>query len=148
MMHNEFNLVLKYCEVLDEFIKIRVFSDEDARNLIKSASTSDKATFQREVIRSCIVEYNDSVLPRLAELEEAGGVIDVDEVLYLLCVDVNPALDIHQVSVRSARPRWRPRATTPWLRPCVLATGRTSSVSPAWRPRSTSGSSARLTPSR
>ncbi len=99
MIHSDFNLVLKYCEVLDEFIKIRVYSEEEARQLIKKASTGDKAGFQQEIIRVCIADYNDNVLPRIQELDEATGIVDIEEMLYLLCVDVNPALDIHQVSV-------------------------------------------------
>lgn len=99
MIHSDFNLVLKYCEVLDEFIKIRVYSDEEARQLIKKASSGDKQGFQEEIIRVCIADYNDNVLPRIRELDEATGIVDIEEMLYLLCVDVNPALDIHQVSV-------------------------------------------------
>ncbi len=100
MIHSDFNLVLKYCEVLDEFIKIRVYSEEEASDLIKKASSGDKAGFQTEVIRVCIADYNENVLPRIREIDEATGIVDIEEMLYLLCVDVNPALDIHQVSVQ------------------------------------------------
>ena len=100
MIHSDFNLVLKYCEVLDEFIKIRVFSEEETRELIKKASTGDKSRFQAEVIRVCIADYNENVLPRLNELDDSSGIVDVEEMLYLLCIDVNPNLDIHQVSVQ------------------------------------------------
>ena len=99
MMHAEFNLVLKYCEALDEFIKIRVFSEEDARELIRKATAADKVRFQQEIIRACIADYNESVMPRVAEQRHSGTSVDIEEVLYLLCVDVNPTLDIHQVSV-------------------------------------------------
>ena len=100
MIQSEFNLVLKYCEVLDEFVKIRVFSEEDARELLKRAALGDKARFQREVVLACIADYNESVLDRIDEREDHGGLVDVEELLYLLCVDVNPTLDIHQVSVQ------------------------------------------------
>ncbi|MCB9833279.1 MAG: ATP-dependent Clp protease ATP-binding subunit [Planctomycetes bacterium] len=100
MIHGDFNLVLKYCEVLDEFIKIRVFSDDEARDLIKKASDGDKARFQQEVVRVCIADCNESILPRVQDMEQTGSMIDVEEMLYMLCIDVNPALDIHQVSVQ------------------------------------------------
>ncbi|MCA9320667.1 MAG: ATP-dependent Clp protease ATP-binding subunit, partial [Planctomycetes bacterium] len=99
MIHADFNLVLKYCEVLDEFIKIRVFSEEEAREIIKRASGSDKARFQREIIQACIIDYNDGVIDALAETDLNPSGIDLEEMLYLLCVEVNPGLDIHQVSV-------------------------------------------------
>ncbi|MEE9394413.1 MAG: AAA family ATPase [Planctomycetota bacterium] len=99
MMHSDFNLVLKYCEVLDEFVKIRVFADEDAQQLLKSATAGDKTDYQRAVVNACISEFNDEILPRIHDLEESEGVLDVEEMLYLLCIDVNPSLDIHQVSV-------------------------------------------------
>ncbi len=100
MIHGDFNLVLKYCEVLDEFIKIRVFGDDEARDLIKKASNGDKARFQQEVVRVCIADYNETVLPRIQEMDQSGSMIDVEEMLYVLCIDVNPTLDIHQVSVQ------------------------------------------------
>ena len=100
MIHADFNLVLKYCEVLDEFIKIRVYSEEEAREIIKTASQGDKAGFQRKIIKSCIADYNENVLPRLDNIDENPAAIDIEEMLYLLCVEVNPGLDIHQVSVQ------------------------------------------------
>lgn len=99
MMHAEFNLVLKYCEALDEFIKIRVFSEEDARELIKKATSGDKSRFQQEIIRACISDYNETTAPRIEEVAAKRSGVDIEETLYLLCVDVNPTLDIHQVSV-------------------------------------------------
>ncbi len=98
MIHADFNLVLKYCEVLDEFIKIRVFSDEEAREVVQRATGSDKASYQRVIVNACIGDYNDESLQN-AELETLGTV-DIEEMLYLLCVEVNPSLDIHQVSVQ------------------------------------------------
>jgi ATP-dependent Clp protease ATP-binding subunit ClpA len=100
MMHAEFNLVLKYSEALDEFIKIRVFSEEDAREVIKKATGGDKSRYHQEIIRACISDYNENILPRMHEMREASSSIDIEEMLYLLCVDVNPTLDIHQVSVQ------------------------------------------------
>jgi hypothetical protein len=56
MIHADFNLVLKYCEVLDEFIKIRVYSEEECREIVRKATGGDKARFQREVVQACITE--------------------------------------------------------------------------------------------
>lgn len=99
MMHTEFNLVLKYCEALDEFVKIRVFSEEDAREVLREAAGADKSAFQGHVIRACLQDYNEGIEERIRAARGAGAAQDIPDVLYLLCVEVNPALEIHHVSI-------------------------------------------------
>ncbi len=100
MIHADYNLVLKYCEALDEFVKIRVFSDEDAGSLVRRASDGDKSHYQNEIIRSCIADYNGSLEDRLDDVSNVPALEDLQDLMYLLCIDVNPTLDIHQVSLQ------------------------------------------------
>jgi ATP-dependent Clp protease ATP-binding subunit ClpC len=99
MMHSDFNLVLKYCEVLDEFLKIRVFGEDETRELMRGATLGDKSAYQRAVVHACIADYNEELLERIGEIDISESPEDVEELLYHLCIDVNPGLDIHQVSV-------------------------------------------------
>lgn len=95
----EFNLVLKYCEALDEFVRIRVFNENETRSILGEATTADRATYQSHVVQSCILDYNQELGRRMTEIRTSGGIPDIEELLYLLCIDVNPGLEIHQVAV-------------------------------------------------
>jgi ATP-dependent Clp protease ATP-binding subunit ClpC len=99
MMSAEFNLVLKYCEALDEFVRIRVFPEEEARCVLEQAATANKGNFQRHVVGACVLEHNPGVAARLDRPLKAHPGQDLVELLYLLCVEVNPAFEIHQVAI-------------------------------------------------
>ena len=99
MTGGEFNLVLKYCEALDEFVRIRVFSENETRNILDQATVADRATYQTHVVHTCILDYNKTLGERLNEIRTGGGIPDIEDLLYLLCIDVNPGLEIHQVAV-------------------------------------------------
>ena len=99
MTGGEFNLVLKYCEALDEFVRIRVFSENETRNILDQATVADRTTYQSHVVQTCILDYNKKLGERLEEIRTTGGIPDIDDLLYLICIDVNPGLEIHQVAV-------------------------------------------------
>ena len=98
-MDAEFNLVLKYCEALDEFVRIRIYSDAEIHRVLEQATVADKAQYQRRVVDLCILDYNSELRNGLEQVKTAGGLPDIEELLYLLAVDVNPGLEIHQVQV-------------------------------------------------
>ena len=98
MSGGDFNLVLKYCEALDEFVRIRVFSDAETRQILAQATAGDRATYQDHVVSACILDFNKNLADRLARIR-SNGVPDIDDLLYLLSIDVNPGLEIHQISV-------------------------------------------------
>ena len=97
MLRVEVNLVLKYCEALDEFVKIRTCADDDVKRVVEGAMASNKAAYQREVVRSCVFEFNTGLEGRIERARHGGQ--DLVELLYLLVVEVNPGLEIHQVAV-------------------------------------------------
>jgi ATP-dependent Clp protease ATP-binding subunit ClpA len=97
MLRVEVNLVLKYCEALDEFVKIRSCAEEDAKRVLEGASTTNKSAYQREVVRACVYDFNQGLESRVERGRASGQ--DLVEIIYLLVVEVNPALEIHQVAV-------------------------------------------------
>ena len=98
MSGGEFNLVLKYCEALDEFVRIRVFNEAETRQILAQATAGDRATYQQHVVTACILDFNKTLAERLPRIR-ANGVPDIEDLLYLLAIDVNPGLEIHQISV-------------------------------------------------
>ena len=93
------NVILKYCEILDEFIKIRVFSDEDLGELLKVGDIPNKRAYQQLVVTACVVDYHDAVLPLFKKINRVYKTEALEELLYQICVEVNPHLEIHQVSL-------------------------------------------------
>jgi len=92
------NVVLKYFDLLDEFIKVRVHSAESIAELFK-VPIKNKSAYRRKVIEACIEGYKEEVIPALGRLEEGYDSLTVEDLLYQLSVDVNPSLEIHQVSI-------------------------------------------------
>jgi ATP-dependent Clp protease ATP-binding subunit ClpC len=60
---------------------------------------ADKRAYLGLVIRTCIVDYEKQVMPRIRERFGPEYFADVEVSLYQTCVDVNPNLEIHQVSI-------------------------------------------------
>ncbi len=98
MPSGDYNLVLKYCEAMDEFVRIRVFGETEIRSLLEQAKMVDRASYQRQVVKSCILDHNRELARQLDETKRDGHP-DIEDVLYLLCIDVNPGLEIHQVAI-------------------------------------------------
>jgi ATP-dependent Clp protease ATP-binding subunit ClpA len=96
---NENQVVLKYCEVIDEFIKVRVFSDEDIAQHVKADQVTNRRAYQRTVVESTIVDYGEAVLPLFKKFNRIYKPEALEDVLYQICVEVNPHLEIHQVSL-------------------------------------------------
>jgi ATP-dependent Clp protease ATP-binding subunit ClpA len=80
------NVVLKYFEPLDSFVKIRVFTIEETGHLLRTARITDRRSYVGLVLNACVLELG----PRLMEHERA---------LYDLCVEVNPSLDIRKIAI-------------------------------------------------
>ncbi len=93
------SVVLKYCEILDEFIKVRVFSEEDIGELLQVKSIPNKTAYQQLVVNACVVSYHDEVLPMFKKLNRVYKQEALEELLYQICVEVNPHLEIHQVAL-------------------------------------------------
>ncbi|MBI3097198.1 MAG: ATP-dependent Clp protease ATP-binding subunit [Planctomycetes bacterium] len=99
MIRMETNVVLKYCALIDEFIKIRVFTNEEIAELLKLPKVPNKSAYQQLIVNACIVNYNDVILPHLRRTEDTQVYVDFEDELYRLCVEVNPNLDISRVTI-------------------------------------------------
>ena len=93
------NVILKYCEILDEFIKVRVFNEEDLGELLQVKSIPNKRAYQQLVVNASVVGYHDDVLPLFKKINRVYKSDALEELLYQICVEVNPHLEIHQVAL-------------------------------------------------
>lgn len=89
-------IVKRFFEPLDAFLKIRLFSEEEAAQLLRDAPLTDRRSYVDLVLNACVVGYNDEVLP---ELTRKGNLFDKTQKLYELCVAVNPSMEIGRISI-------------------------------------------------
>lgn len=100
MKHPESSFVIKYFDLIDEFIKVRCCSEELLTEL-HSAAITNKASYRERVVRACVPTFEKEVLSAVNRMDEDYDVEIVEELLYQICIDVNPSLEIHQVSIPS-----------------------------------------------
>ncbi len=99
MAKNETQVVLKYCEVIDEFIKVRVFGDDEIGSLVNPEAVKNRRAYQRSVVEASVLDYQQAVLPLFKKFNRIYKPEALEDVLYQICVEVNPHLEIHQVSL-------------------------------------------------
>jgi ATP-dependent Clp protease ATP-binding subunit ClpC len=80
------SVVLKYFDPLDAFVRIRRFTPEEQSRLLSTCRIKDRRSYVGLVLNACIL----NLTARHLEHEDA---------LYKLCVEVNPALEIHRVTL-------------------------------------------------
>lgn len=100
------NVTIRYCQAIDRFIKVRVFSDREIEHLFKNTNLTGKRSYQQLVINTSIVNYNDNILKDiLLSNQLKGNNVDwLEEELYQLCVKINPSLDINKISITIEEP--------------------------------------------
>lgn len=98
MKHPGAAFVIKYFDLIDEFIKVRCSSEELMQELHATPITN-KSTYRNRVVRSCVPAFDSDVLTAVKKLDEGYDLEIVEELLYQICIDVNPSLEIHQVSI-------------------------------------------------
>ena len=98
--HPEASFVIKYFDLIDEFIKVRCCSEELLSELHSQAITN-KASYRQRVVRSCVPTFEAEILAAVGKMDEDYDIEIVEELLYQICIDVNPSLEIHQVSIPS-----------------------------------------------
>ncbi len=92
--------VIKYFDLIDEFIKVRCCTEEVLTELLQS-SFNNKATYRHRIVEACVPDYETEVVLSLAKLDEDYDIEIVEELLYQICIDVNPTMEIHQVNLPS-----------------------------------------------
>jgi ATP-dependent Clp protease ATP-binding subunit ClpC len=98
--HPEASFVIKYFDLIDEFIRVRCCSEEVLQELLAGPVTN-KTTYRQRVVRTCVPAFESEVLTAVGRMDEDYDVEIVEELLYQICIDVNPSLEIHQVSIPS-----------------------------------------------
>ncbi len=94
--------VIKYFDLIDEFIKVRNSSEELLAEL-QASPPANKSAYRRRVVELSIPEYRTSITRSVARLDEDYDAEIVEELLYQICIDVNPSLEIHQVALPDRR---------------------------------------------
>jgi len=92
--------VIKYFDLIDEFIKVRCCSEELLQELHATPITN-KSHYRQRVVRACVPSFDADVLTAVRRMDEGYDLEIVEELLYQICIDVNPSLEIHQVSIPS-----------------------------------------------
>jgi ATP-dependent Clp protease ATP-binding subunit ClpC len=92
--------VIKYFDLIDEFIKVRCCS-EDLLQELHTAPITNKSDYRFRVVRSCVPTFESEILGAVRRMDEGYDPEIVEELLYQICIDVNPSLEIHQVSIPS-----------------------------------------------
>ena len=98
MKHPGAAFVIKYFDLIDEFIKVRCCS-EDLLQELHAAPITNKSDYRQRVVRACVPTFESDVLETVRRMDEGYDPEIVEELLYQICIDVNPSLEIHQVSI-------------------------------------------------
>ena len=96
------NVVLKYCELLDEFIRIRTVGEEASSQRLSGHEVSNRTAYHELVVDLCVVDYEKRVLPLFERHNKVYQTEALVELLYQICFEVNPHLEIHSVTLPSA----------------------------------------------
>jgi len=96
--HGDEGTVIKYFDLIDEFIRVRC-GTEDLLTEFLNHEITNKASYRARVVESCVPDFHREVQNALARMDEDYDPEVVEELLYQLCIDVNPGLEIHQVSL-------------------------------------------------
>lgn len=93
------NVVLKYCELLDEFIRIRVVPEDECAAILAGLEVTNRAAYHSVIVNRCVVEYVERVLPMFEKHNKVYQTEALVELLYQICIEVNPHLEIHSVTL-------------------------------------------------
>ncbi len=110
MKHPGAAFVIKYFDLIDEFIKVRCCSEELLQELHATPITN-KSHYRQRVVRACVPSFDQEVLTAVRRMDEGYDLEIVEELLYQICIDVNPSLEIHQVSIPSPNGARQPAET-------------------------------------
>lgn len=112
-MLNESGLVYKYFDLIDGFIRVRMLSEKESLNLPQSdAGPPDRREYRALVVAACVEGLQERVIPRVQEMYPDDSAT-AEDLLYQICVDVNPRLEIHSVVLPAEAEAEAAHATEP-----------------------------------
>jgi len=91
--------VHRYFELADSFVEVRELGGEGLE--LSSPKSLDRGTYRQLVLTTCLPEFDTDPGDRLSTLFPEDPLL-AEDLLYQLCVDVNPQLAIHKVSITSS----------------------------------------------
>ncbi|MCA8950524.1 MAG: ATP-dependent Clp protease ATP-binding subunit, partial [Planctomycetes bacterium] len=106
--------VIKYFDLIDEFIKVRCCS-EDLLQDLRAAHLTNKSTYRSRIVETCVPTFEADILGVVQRMDEGYDLEIVEELLYQICIDVNPSLEIHQVSIPSESSRGSEEQDDPFV---------------------------------
>ncbi len=92
--------MIKYFDLIDEFIKVRCCSD-DLLTGLQTTTLTNKSAYRSRIVETCVPTFENEILAVVQRMDEGYDLEIVEELLYQICIDVNPSLEIHQVSIPS-----------------------------------------------
>lgn len=102
MSQQKSSSVHRYFELADSFVEVRVLHGEVLE--LQAPRRLDRTTYRRLVIQTCIPEFAGDVSDHLENLFPDDPML-AEDLLYQLCIDVNPQLEIHRVRLRASGTR-------------------------------------------
>ena len=90
--------VYRYFEPADTFVQILVVDPGTLDLEVKPGM--NRAAYRRMVVQGCMPDFKQDLKAKLEELLPDDPLL-AEDLLYQLCIEVNPALDIHTVRIAS-----------------------------------------------
>ena len=101
MREGDSTVVFKYFDLIDGFIRIRVLSEDDIGKTLREEARPQSLRVPpagRRGVRRGPRELREGAALRACGSDPSA----VEDLLYQLCIDVNPRLEIHQVALPAA----------------------------------------------
>ncbi|MBI3831698.1 MAG: ATP-dependent Clp protease ATP-binding subunit [Planctomycetes bacterium] len=97
MIRLEPSMVMKYVDGLDAFVKFRIYSRDALLHVLHETRITDRRSYVNMVLETCVAQLP---APAKTALETGGENREaLREVLFEMCVGLNPELDIHRVTL-------------------------------------------------
>lgn len=99
-MSNSAEIVYKYFDLIDGFIRVRILSQEESLPALQKGAGEppSRREYRRMVVESCVVGVAQDVLPKVHAIYPEDT-IAAEDLLYQIVIDVNPNLEIHSVAL-------------------------------------------------
>ncbi len=94
------SLVYKYFDLIDGFIRVRIAGAEAGMPEIEmlTNSTPSRRDYRQYVVSNFILDLENEVMPKVHAVYPEDTMA-AEDLLYQICVDVNPELEIHSVAL-------------------------------------------------
>ena len=83
MSGEDSNLVLKYFDLLDEFVRVRILQEAEFAAL-GDIPIANKSEYRQAVIRACLPDFRLEITSKLRALEDEYDPLTIEDLLYQL----------------------------------------------------------------